>query len=508
VTLGQAYRLTGDERFAVEIASELDDFVEANPVGIGINWTCTMDVGLRAVSWVIALDLVRASALDDAFWSRAAAALFDHGLFIKDNLENSYEVTSNHFLSNVVGLHFLAAMFDDLDEGRGWHAFARESLETEIDVQVLPDGADFESSVPYHRLVAELFLGSSRLADVRGEPLSEHYRSRVHDMVAYLADVTRPDGLMPQSGDADDGRLHVLGGLGTATPQDARHLLGPASLIFTRPEWMTIGAADAAWEAAWWGPGYSPAAETAYPAVAKIYPDAGHVVVRDGARYLLVTNSIVGTKGFGNHKHNDQLGFEYHSGGGPLIVDPGSYVYTSDPAARNLFRSTKSHNTLMIDGAEQNRMNPEWLFRMFEQARAEHVAFHADDEVVEYRGSHHGYGELPHPVVHNRTFRLDRSSGRLSIADRLDGNGAHQLSWHFHFAPGVTATLDTGVCRLQSPRAAAVLEFPPECGARLNDAWYSPSYGVRKACQALDLEIDTTLESGAEWRFSVVPVLT
>ena len=40
--------------------------------------------------------------------------------------------------------------------------------------------------------------------------------------------------------------------------------------------------------------------------------------------YLLVTNGIVGTAGFGNHKHNDLLGFEYHVDGVPVLVDPGS----------------------------------------------------------------------------------------------------------------------------------------------------------------------------------------
>ena len=274
-----------------------------------------MDVGLRAVSWVVALDLIRGSqSLDDAFWSRAYAALFDHGLFTRGNLENTYEVTSNHFLSNVVGLWFMAAMFDDVDEGRAWSAFARESLETEINVQVLPDGADFESSVPYHRLVAELFLGSARLADHRGQPLSPHYRSRVHDMVGYLAAVTRPDGLMPQSGDADDGRLHVFGDA-TATPQDARHLFGPASVMCSCDEWMSIGGPAARWEVAWWGLGTPDTTSTTVPAVHQLFPDAGHAVVRDGGLYLLITNGIVGTKGFGNHKHNDQLAFEYHAGG-------------------------------------------------------------------------------------------------------------------------------------------------------------------------------------------------
>src|SRR5262249_49190298 len=147
VTLGQAYQLTLDERFANEVARELDDFVEANPTGLSVNWTCTMDVGLRAVSWVIGLELVQASAvLDDEFWRRAYEALFDHGVFIRGNLENTYEVTSNHFLSNLLGLQFLAAVFDDLPHGRDWGAFARTAIEHEMTVQVLADGADYESS--------------------------------------------------------------------------------------------------------------------------------------------------------------------------------------------------------------------------------------------------------------------------------------------------------------------------------------------------------------------------
>ena len=47
ITLAQAWQVTRDERFAREIANELKDFIEANPVGVGINWTCTMDVTLR-----------------------------------------------------------------------------------------------------------------------------------------------------------------------------------------------------------------------------------------------------------------------------------------------------------------------------------------------------------------------------------------------------------------------------------------------------------------------------
>ena len=83
----------------------------------------------------------------------------------------------------------------------------------------------------------------------------------------------------------------------------------------------------------------------------------------------------MGTNGFGNHKHNDLLSFEFHDRGRPLIVDPGSFVYTSNPDARNRFRSTRAHNTVVVDGEEQNEFKAEWLFRMFEKAKPEHLQF-------------------------------------------------------------------------------------------------------------------------------------
>src|SRR5215831_3218469 len=160
--------------------------------------------------------------------------------------------------------------------------------------------------------------------------------------------------------------------------------------------------------------------------------------MRASARdYLLVSNGVVGTKGFGNHKHNDLLSFKYHHSGVPLVVDPGSYVYTSDFAARNRFRSTASHSTLQIDGEEQNDLKPEWIFRMFETSHAEHVAFTETAEQFEYGGRHRGYERFDQAVTHERTLRLSKSDGALTIVDRVTGHGEHHFRWHFHLAPGV-----------------------------------------------------------------------
>ena len=506
--LGQAYRLTGDEAYAREIAEELEDFMEANPVGYGVNWICTMDVSIRAVNWLFGLELVKHSAeLSSDFWAHACDALYVHGNFIHANLENTYEVTSNHFLSNLVGLYYLSLFFGHLPRAQEWKRFCRGSLEHEMVAQVLDDGADFESSVPYHRLVTELFLGAARLAEINDEPFSTNYRARLLKMVEFLTGVMRPDGLLPVIGDADDGRLHVLSGYGAWNPQDGRHLLGPAAFLCDRREWLHCGDPPAIWEAAWWGfdiDGITAGNQPPPPAVI-LYPDAGLAVARNDQAYLVITNGRVGTKGFGNHKHNDQLAFEYHLQGVPVLVDAGSYVYTSDPAARNLFRSVTYHNTLRIDGVEPNEMRPEWLFRLFEQAHPVHDGFEETNTFVEYRGRHAGYQRLQAPVTHERRIRLDKASGSLAIFDALWGRGVHRVEWHFHFAPAlaVRQTAD-GRFSLKTGTREFTLHIPAGMSGTVMDAWYSPSYGVRLPCQAIELQSDVQLDGRATWFFAII----
>ena len=510
-TLGQAYRLTAEARFAQEVLDEVEDFMTANPVGIGVNWTCTMDVAIRAANWALGLALVKdCKEIAEERFASAYSALFEHGRYIFGHLENTYEVTSNHFLSNVVGLHFIASEFRETANAGQWDAFCRKALETEMNVQVLPDGADFESSVPYHRLVTELFMGSGHLATLQGRSLSEAYYARLADMVAYLAGVMRPDGLMPQLGDADDGRLHVFTGYPDWIRQDARHIFAPAGHLLGNDEWLALAGPDGGWETAWWG---HPLAQTSVSAAApsahvRLYPDAGAFVARRGGHYLLVTNAKVGTKGFGNHKHNDQLSFELHIAGRPLIADPGSYVYTSDFAARNTFRSTAAHSTLSIDGTEQNEFNPEWLFRMFEKADAEHVESGALGDIAFYAGRHTGYRRLEQPVTHTRRFDFDLASGRLAISDRLTGTGTHDLVWRFQIAPGIGVTLGKeGHAMFEAGSTlAAQLRYPERLVASVEPAWYSPSYGVRVPSRALVLSTRCDVAVSADWPFAIEPL--
>ena len=51
IPAGQAYLLTGEERYAVAVRELLDEWIAGNPYGLTVNWACTMDVALRILSW-------------------------------------------------------------------------------------------------------------------------------------------------------------------------------------------------------------------------------------------------------------------------------------------------------------------------------------------------------------------------------------------------------------------------------------------------------------------------
>jgi len=407
-----------------EVGAQLESWIAANPVELGVNWTTTMDVAIRAGNWVAALALSADRAARAPWFERALESLLLHGRFIRSHLEWS-EARGNHYLSNVVGLLPVAALFFASREGRDWAQWAAGELVSEMEHQVRADGVAHEASTAYHRLVTELFVCGTQAADalVPGS-IPDWHRERLDLMLAFVRDYTRPDGLAPQIGDADDGRFLPLGDYG-ADPRDHRHLFAQAG----RPLEQAAGSAA--------------------------YPEGGFFVLRNGSLYAAVHCGDVGRHGRGGHGHNDQLSFELADAQGALVVDPGTYVYTPDPAARNLFRSTAFHATLRVGGAEQNELRTDDLFTMTDRSRAEALSW----DSTSFEGRHHGFPGATH------TRRIELAENELAIRDTVTSSEPQDLEWTFPLAPGAEDRIEV---------TADGLEFRPEPG------WYSPRYGVRQ----------------------------
>src|SRR6266508_3584318 len=148
--LGQAYWLTGDERYAREFVNEVQDWIARNPWGHGVNWACAMDVALRAVSWTWGFYFMSDSAAcaAPAFRGAFLRALYLHGEHVATHIERS-DVNGNHYLCDAVGLVFLGSFFRSTAKGRQWLETGREMIAAEMFNQTSVDGVDFEKSTPY-----------------------------------------------------------------------------------------------------------------------------------------------------------------------------------------------------------------------------------------------------------------------------------------------------------------------------------------------------------------------
>lgn len=447
--LAAAYRLSGERRYLEEIGAQLEHWIEANPVEMGPNWLCTMDVAIRAANWVAALVICAEQVSDEAWMERAAESLLLHGRFIRSHLETA-EARTNHYLSDVAGLIIVAALFAEGEEGAAWGRWAASELVAEMEHQVREDGCGHEASIPYHRLVSELFIcGTQAGESLCAETFPPWYRERLGRMLDFTAAYTRSEGLAPQIGDNDDGRFLPLGEYGRTDFRSHLHLFRQAS----RP--------------------YQP------PDHSQAFPKGGYYTMRHGDLYVLVRCGDTGVYGVGGHAHNDQLSFELCCGPTPLIEDPGTGTYYEDEAERLRFRSTAFHATLSIDGGEQNPLPPWPRFPLGNRSRAEAISWEQGEKSTAFSGRHHGFESLPAPAVHERRLELDADRRELTIVDTVSSAAAHQLDWAFPLGKCEDVSIRDGV---------AVAEFgsvrlsiaAPGVELRVADGLYSPAYGVKE----------------------------
>ena len=199
-----------------------------------------------------------------------------------------------------------------------------------------------------------------------------------------------------------------------------------------------------------------PGAHRTQPAGSAAYPDGGYFVLRSGEplrdRPLRRRRAPRPRRPRATTTSSRSSS---RAGAAPLVVDPGTYVYTSDPVERNRFRSTAFHATLRVDGAEQNELRTDDLFAMDDRARAEALAWDA----VDFEGRHHGFPG----ATHTRRIELARARAPRS-ATPSPPPVEQELEWTFPLAPGEED---------RSRSRAEGLEFHAEPG------WYSPRYGVR-----------------------------
>ena len=496
LVLAAASALTGEPAYGDEVAAQIESWIEQNPPGTGIHWVESIEPALRVLSWLWALPLVLASPrFTPDLCAALVRSLVAQTRHVAANL-STYTSPNTHLIAEALALFSVGTVLPELDAATAWRERGRAILEREIVVQVADDGVYREASLYYDAYTVEFYLLAAVIAERNGVALAPAVRARLERMLEALRWLVRPDGSLPNVGDADGGRALRLG---APNLLDVSELLASGAVFCGRAD-LRAGLSARGQEAAWlWADGVSRLERlgwSAPPRGRRHFTDARLAVERarvDGDERMLLFDA--GDLGMltGGHGHAGCLGLELYALGRPLIVDRGTYVYNAAPAWRRHFRGTRAHSTVVVDGRDQAEHAGEFQWATRYRSRIARDVSTAEYGLV--TGEHDGYRRLPDPVRHRRTL-VTVAGGYWLCIDVLDGAGTHDAEFLFHLAPGLEVERDGARTLAAAPGASRALCIAAEGFEAAEhrvvsgsedpiQGWHSDDYGDRRAAPTL-----------------------
>ena len=430
VTLGQAYWKTGDEKYAEAFVRQMRHWIGnvLVPVGEdGNRWKADAKMGTDETNcWrTIECGIRMGQTWPAAFYYFLSSPTFtddDVCLMVKSMVEHARHLTlwprgGNWQTMQANGQYHVGVLFPEFKEAQQWRDLAMASLYEELDAQVYPDGAQIELSSGYHQVSLRNFVMAYAIGHLNEMPMPEDFVTKLERMYHYDLYLAMPNLLMPalNDGGQTDIRTYLRGGF----------KFFPERKDF---QWAASNRAE----------GVAP------ENVSSAFPYAGHFAMRSGwdeqDRYLFFDG---GPFGYG-HQHEDKLNIMVYAFGRVHIVDPGNYPYDSSQW-RTYVLSTRAHNTVMVDGLEQNQRG---------KSREEYVVSEPlphtwiSEETHDYASASYdlGYGpERDTTVTHTRSILFVKPDFWI-VTDfmKASDDQSHTYEAMFHLDADGAEVLDSG----------------------------------------------------------------
>jgi len=511
VVLARAYRAGGDTKYALAIKEQIESWLRQCPYGYGMNWRSPMELSIRLINWVWAIDLT----LESGIFSGGFRDQLLHSVYL-----HLHEVTrkysqgssaNNHLIGEAGGVFIATSYFPQLANAARWQDESFAILCREIELQTFADGSNKELALEYQFFVLQFFLVCGLVGRWCGKEFPQSYWRNVERQLCFIGQLQEGGGNPVFYGDADDGYVLNLGDSHT----DPKPLLAAGALLFQNSRCKG------------WAPDYCQSLRWLFGAdgrdqFATITPDQNSASLHsqsfaDSGFYLLQSGrqnaneriSVLfdcGQLGFGSiaaHGHADALSFTLKAFGEDILIDPGTYDYFTYPEWRQYFRSTLAHNTMEVDSQDQSVMLG--LFLWGKRAAARCLEWRPTEHGGMVKGEHDGYVRLSNPLVHRRSLELDGQNRIIHITDTVATTGQHSIRLAFHCAPTCTLKrLNDTEFHITGRNGQAILRIDPILRAEIYQGstqpplgWASNGYHRKQPCPTLvaraDIHGETTL---------------
>jgi hypothetical protein len=209
------------------------------------------------------------------------------------------------------------------------------------------------------------------------------------------------------------------------------------------------------------------------------YAEFGLSLYRSDRWHISLRHAAYQARQPSGHFHADTGSITIAYNGVPIIIDPGSYIYSSSPEWRNFFRSANQHSTIHATGSTIDQQElfafdmPAARFKPSDRLKTDFTA---------------GAATI------NRAIEYDQDT--VTIIDSIVMQKAEQLTWSFIFAPDVVLDQKDDCWHIYLPDTILVLES--DLVLEKYDSWYAPSYGTK--VKTVALRADIGVNSKKEYR--------
>jgi hypothetical protein len=323
-SFARMYHLTGDRSYLDDMMNIIRQWISDNPLlpdshRTTYNWR-DMQVAWRSIhfSWCYYLGEKGLTAEEKKL---ITDSLKDHAHILVTGFGQARLNEFNHQSHGALAMLYLGVLFPVLEEARELRQKALVILNHHLEHAFYDDGGNVEQMFGYYPFEAHLFRDAFLLCTANGIEPPLGSLPRLRSMVRFLTAVVRPDGTMPPVNDSFEMPVSTITGT-------ISELLGTMAL-----------------------------AESQGPV---LFPDTQVAVMRHGGDngwYLIANPAPV----IGSHAHAGRLGFELWYSGMPLMIESGCCNY-DDPALVKWYRTTRAHNSAIIDGVTEAATSSDQLW--------------------------------------------------------------------------------------------------------------------------------------------------
>ena len=420
VCMGQAYAITGDEKYPDAFARQMCHWVKTvrqdDPKAANA-WR-SIEVGIRLENWLKTFEYMKKSpSITDEVRELFFASMVEHTEFImgvwnRFNLLSNWGVLANH------GLFIAGVMLPQSERTAEYAKVSLERLKRCSQIQIYPDGMHWEQSPMYHNEVLRCFLDVMILSKRHNINLPLVIRDNTKKMLYASMVSGKPNGHEIMMGDSDDIDQRDLITVGACLFSDGVLKWGGYPRLDFDSVW-TLGADEIK--------KYDNITSVMPKSLTHSLSDSGNFYFRsDWSENAIFVHFHCGTLG-GGHGHADKLHFDLFVRGEDIFIDPGRYTYVPKED-RYFYKRPCAHNTVTVGGTDMYAPADSWVVKNLSRAVGGKMVQRGGYIYVE--GAHLGY--ISQGVFVERKM-IQLEPGLLLICDAFHGANEKMQTYSQHF---------------------------------------------------------------------------